>query len=122
MPDAPTTTGQLRQPEHFLSTVEAAKALGISPALVRRWADIGRLCGRKVAGHWEIEAESLDEQVRRVHQASWWRRDTLTSSQANTRRGRATRRVIDAAHAWRANPMTLGSSSSWSQPSTTEMP
>ncbi len=91
--------------QSWLTTGEAARLLGVSPERARQWAATGRLHGRLADdGTWCLDPTSVEQELRRIQRASWWRRDGLSRDQANEARRTSTRRLFEAAVAWRESP------------------
>lgn len=91
--------------QSWLTTGEATRLLGVTPERARQWAGSGRLLGRLADdGTWCLEPASVDQELGRIQRASWWRRDGLSRDQANEARRNYTRRLIEAAVAWRESP------------------
>lgn len=49
--------------DHFLSTMEVSKRLGVSQMTVTNWLNQKHLKGLKLKGHWRVDPDDLDRFV-----------------------------------------------------------
>lgn len=102
---SPLTTLARVVDEGWLTTGEAGRLLGLQPARVREWAILSRLTSQKGDdGTWWIDPVSVALEAERIGRASWWRRDGLTRDMAGESRRSSTKRLLEAAFAWRGRP------------------
>jgi excisionase family DNA binding protein len=88
----------------WLTTAAAGKRLSVPPDTVVQWVKNGRLVGRRDGDRWRVDPASVDEEQQRVARASWWRRVDAPMGRARGEQQAATKRLIKAAFAWRADP------------------
>jgi len=72
--------------------------------VVIKWVRVGRLRGRRDEDRWRIDPGSVEEELRRISRASWWRRVDMPMERAEGLQQAATKRLVKAATAWRRDP------------------
>jgi hypothetical protein len=70
---------------------------------VVHWIHTGRLC-RRDDDRWRVDPASVNEELKRLSRASWWRRVDVSIGYSQNEQQAATKRLLRAASAWRRNP------------------
>jgi len=89
---------------NWLTTAQAGRRLGVDPTVVIKWVKVGRLRGRRDEDRWRIDPASVEEELKRISRASWWRRVDMPKGRAEGLQQAATKRLVTAATLWRRDP------------------